>query len=678
MNSKYDERFVNGSARYVDDLTFPGMLYLGIVRSPYARARLLDVKGGISHKEMPYKLSSVGEGASEGFEFLEHPVLANKYVGYVGQPVAAVYSDNRYNIEDLIESVDVSYEPLRPIMDPEESIKSEPMYPGLKSNLLYDGYRGTDFEIKDAPLILEDKFVNRRIVANPIEPRGVLAAYDGRRLTVWASTQSVHSLKEGFCETLNLKPEDVRVIQVDTGGAFGTKGGIYPEYIIAAAIAMKEKRPVKWIETRSEHLVSTRPGRGVVGKMKLYADRSGKILGLKGDIIVDTGAFAGGSGEFSAPFIAMQITGPYNIRKAYIHAMSVLTNKVVQGPYRGAGRPEASFFMERMVDLLADELKMDPVDLRILNSTTEPFTSPTGLQIEASRPFIEAAVKGLEYEKYRGKSGVGFSFFVLVPATMPGESAKISVSDGRVRVWLGGNAHGQRHDRFVASIIENELGVSEDRIDFQLGDTDQTESGVGSWGSRSAMMGGSALVLAARKIKKLVESKYGKYSPDALLNGKWESFEFFNYDKPLNSLGANLVAVDVGELGQIKIKECASYYDVGNVLNEKNAINQIVGGCAQGVGQTLFEELAFDENGQLMTSSIADAGVPTADLLPRFKAKLHRNPSSLPSGAKGVGESPTIGVPSALVRAIETATGVRIRDTPISQEKLLEGMGILS
>ncbi|MDS0257024.1 molybdopterin-dependent oxidoreductase [Thermoplasmatales archaeon AK] len=327
MTSKFDERFVNGTARYVDDLTFPGMLYLGIVRSPYARARIIDISGGITHKDLPLKLSSVGEGATEGFEFLEHPVLANKYVGYVGQPVAAVFSENRYAVEDLIESVDVSYEPLKPIMDPEESLRSEPMYPGLKSNILFDRYRGNDFEIKDAPIVLEDKLVNKRISANPIEPRGVLAAYDGKRLTVWISTQSVHSIKEGFCETLNLKPENVRVIQADTGGGFGTKGGIYPEYVIAAAIAMREKRPVKWIETRSEHLLATRSGRGAIGKMKLYADRSGRILGLKGDVIVDTGAFAGGSGEFSAPFIAMQITGPYHIRNAYIHAMSVLTNK---------------------------------------------------------------------------------------------------------------------------------------------------------------------------------------------------------------------------------------------------------------------------------------------------------------------------------------------------------------
>ncbi|MDS0257025.1 molybdopterin-dependent oxidoreductase [Thermoplasmatales archaeon AK] len=333
--------------------------------------------------------------------------------------------------------------------------------------------------------------------------------------------------------------------------------------------------------------------------------------------------------------------------------------------------------MERMVDMLADEIGKDPVDVRILNATTAPFKSPTGLEVEASRPFIEAAVRELEYEKYRGKKGVGFSFFVLVPATMPGESAKIAVEGGRVKVWLGGNAHGQRHDRFVETILKNELDVPADFIDFQLGDTDQTESGVGSWGSRSAMMGGSALILAARKLKSQVEAKHGRYSSKLLLQGKWEVFEFFNYDKHLNSLGANLVYAETGSLGEIRIKECLSYYDVGIPLNERNVINQIVGGCAQGVGQTLFEELAFDENGQLITSSIADSGVPRADLLPRFKAKLHRNPSSLPSGSKGVGESPTIGVPSALVRAVETIAGVRIRETPINQEKLLESLRIV-
>ncbi len=666
------EKLVSGKGNFVDDINMPGMLHLSFVRSPYARAKILRIKGGITWKDVDLKMASVGEGATKGFEYLEHPVLAKDYVGYVGQPVAAVYADSPYEAEDLAEtSVEVDYEPLKAIVDPEMSLTAEPMYPGLKSNLLADKYLGADFEIKDAPVIIEDRFVNHRIATDPIEPRGIVAAYDGNRLTVWVSTQSVHSLKEGFCEIMHLEPESVRVIQTDTGGAFGLKGGIYPEYIVAAYLAMREKRPVKWIETRREHLLASRPGRGVVGKMKLYADRTGKILGIKGDVIVDSGAFAGGSGEFSARFIAMQLTGPYEIKNAYIHAMSVLTNKVPQGPYRGAGRPEAAFFIERMVDRLADELEMDPVEIRLKNATTAPYVSPTGLTVEASKPFLESAVKAMGYHDHVRKGNTGFGWFVLVPATMPGETARILVDGGTVKVWLGGNAHGQRHDLFVRSILSDELGIDPSVVEWQKGDTDQLEDGVGAWGSRSAMMGGSALVEAARKLRKEVENKYGKYSPQKLLEGKWDSYEFFHYDKPYNNLGANLITVHQDDLGVIHVRECISYYDLGKVLNMDNVIGQNAGGCAEGIGQTLYEGLMFDENGQMMTSSIADAGVVTADLVPRYKLLLHKSESSLPSRAKGLGEAPTIGTPVALARAIEVATGLRIRETPINPEYLL-------
>lgn len=669
------EKLVTGRGNYVDDISLPGMLHLAFVRSTYARAKILKVSGAaITGKDLNMKMASVGEGATKGFEYLEHPVLAKDYVGYVGQPIAAVFADSPYEAEDLAESVEVEYEPMVAIVDPEKSLQSEPMYPGLQSNVLADSYLGQDFEIKDAPIMIEDRFVNHRIATDPIEPRGIVAAYDGQRLTVWVSTQSVHSLKEGFCEIMNLEPDRIRVIQTDTGGAFGLKGGIYPEYIVAAYLAMKEKRPVKWIETRREHLLASRPGRGVVGRMKLFADRKGRILGIKGDVIVDSGAFAGGSGEFSARFIAMQLTGPYEINKAYIHAMSVLTNKVPQGPYRGAGRPEAAFFIERMVDRLADELKMDPVEVRRINATRKPFKSPTGLEVEASLPFLESAVKAMNYHEYAKKGNAGFGWFVLVPATRPGETARILVENGSIKVWLGGNAHGQRHDLFVKSILADELKVDPSIVEWQKGDTDQLEDGVGAWGSRSAMMGGSALILAARKIKDQVTKKHGSYSVKKLLEGRWDVYEYFHYDESYNNLGANLVTVKQDDYGRIRVLDCISYYDLGKVLNMENALGQNAGGCAEGIGQMLYEGLMFDEKGQMLTSSIADAGVVTADLVPRYKLLLHPSESTLPSKAKGLGEAPTIGTPVAMARAIEVVTGLRITETPINPEFLLSAV----
>lgn len=336
---KSDINFVTGNTRYIDDIFLPGMLYMSVVRSQYARARLLSVKGGITAKDIGFlRMASVGEGASEDANSLMHPVLAWDYVNYVGgQPIAAVFSDDPYRSLDLLESVDVEYEPMKPVVEPEEALKREPIHPSMKSNILAEHELGEKFDIKDAPIVLEDKFYNRRIVPNPIETRGgVVASYDGGdRLTVWTPTQSVVAIREGgLCGVLNLPREKVRVIQTDTGGAFGgVKSALYPEYVLASLIAMKEKRPVKWVETRREHLSGSRPGRGVIGRMKIFANRQGgRVLGLDGgEVIVDAGAYGGGAGEFSSRFIAYQITGPYDIKKVHMHALAVLTNKIIQG-----------------------------------------------------------------------------------------------------------------------------------------------------------------------------------------------------------------------------------------------------------------------------------------------------------------------------------------------------------
>lgn len=664
------EKLVTGKGKFADDIKLPDMLYLSIVRSTYARAKLLSVKGGINASVANWKLTSVGEGATEGKKSLHESVFADNYVQYVGQPIAAVYADDPYKSLDLMDSVEVEYEPMKPILDPEAAVNFEPIHPGTGSNVVVDTYLGEQFEDNSSSIVLEDKFINRRIATNPLEPRGAIARYDGSRVTLLTGTQSVPSIKAGLVGVLGLPPEKVRVIQTDTGGGFGAKGGFYPEYAIAAYVAMKEKRPVKWIETRREHLLATKPGRGMVAKAKLFADRSGKINGIDAEVLVDMGAYAGGMGEFSPRFIGMQIGGQYDIKNARVRARAVLTNKVSQGPYRGAGRPEAAFVTERMVDLLADEIKMDPVELRLMNATTIARRSPLGLEVEASRPFLERAVSAMKYNSHKARN-VGFSFFVLVPAATPGESAKIASRDGKILVWLGGNTHGQRHEEWVSSILAEELGVPSSVVELQPGDSDELQWGVGSWGSRSAMMGASALVNAAHKIKEVVKKAHGKYEPDILLSDDFEAVEEFRFKGSLNSLGANLVTADVNRLGNVEIDNCISYYDVGRALNEDNVKGQIAGGMLQGIGQTIYEELAFDEEGQLLTGSISDAGVPNAKQAPKYTVMFEESRSSLPSGAKGVGESPTIGVPPALCRAIELSIGKRIRETPIRIETLL-------
>ena len=664
-----DRRFVTGAGRYVDDIKMEGMLHLHIVRSPYARARVLSVTGGITGHEFKADMAAVGEDAG-GEGVVPFPALATERVNYVGQPVAAVLGKDRYEAEDRAEEVDVQYEPLKAVIDPEEALTAGPIHPSMSSNVASESTLGKKFVLK-TPVEVEETLSMARVVPNPLETRGLVAAYDGTVLTVYASTQSVFSWKEGFEQSLGLGPRQVRVIQMDTGGAFGSKGGIYPEYLVAAHAAMKLKRPIKWTESRYEHLMATDQGRGSRARMKLYADRQGRVKGVKADILVDGGAYPMGGIMWSPRWIAFQLTGPYAIPHAYAATTGVLTNKVIMGPYRGAGRPEAAFYMERMMDRLADETGLDPAEVRLRNAATKQNRSPFGLRIPASKPFLKEAFSALRYAKRRKKETVGLSCFVLIPAAEGGESARVAVRGGRVKVWVGGNTHGQGHDVFARRLVKEELGVREEQVDYEPADTGILTGGVGSWGSRTAMMGGGAIVSACRKVKALAKKKLGRsYSPAALLKGDYEAEAHFESRELLNSFGANLAAAQINEVGMASITEIVSYYDAGKVLNRSMVESQVTGGAAQALGEVLYEKSVYGEDGQLLTATLADSGVPHSTEMPKFVVMTADHRSALPHGAKGVGESPTIGVPPAAVRALEVTLGRKLVSLPIESEML--------
>ena len=667
--TEQERRYVLGMGRYVDDVKLEGMMHLHFVRSPYARARVLSVSGGITGHEFKADMAAVGEDAG-GESAVPFPALATERVNYVGQPVAAVLGKDRYEAEDKADEVDVQYEPLKAVIDPERAVTAEPIHPTMSSNICSESILGKDFKV-DAPIEIEETLSIARVVPNPLEPRGLAVAYDGSVLTVYASTQSVFSWKEGFEQSLGLKGNQVRVIQMDTGGAFGSKGGIYPEYLVAAYAAMKSKRPVKWTESRYEHLMATDQGRGSRAKMKLYADRQGRIRGLKADVLVDGGAYPMGGAMWSPRWIAFQLTGPYAISKAYAVARGVLTNKVIMGPYRGAGRPEAAYYMERMMDRLSDEIGIDQAEIRLRNAASRTNRSPFGLRIPASKLFLKEAFSALGYYKRRNREKVGLSCFVLIPAAEGGESAKVVVRAGRVKVWVGGNTHGQGHDFFAKRLIKDELGVREDLVDYEHADTGVLSEGVGSWGSRTAMLGGGAIVEASRKVKAQAKKRLGRnYSVSALLKGEYEAEVLFETKELLNSLGANLVAAKINKEGMASVEEVVSYYDVGKILNPTMVESQVMGGSAQALGEVLYERAVYDDDGQLLTATLADSGVPHATEMPKFVVMTASHRSSLPHGAKGVGESPTIGVPPATVRALELVLGKKLADMPIESEKL--------
>jgi carbon-monoxide dehydrogenase large subunit len=663
-------RFVLGKGRFVDDIFFDNMLYLKVVRSPYARARILKIEGGITGHELSASMSSVGEGATRGRTNVNYPVLATDYVNYVGQPVAAVLAEDIYEAEDKAEEVDVEYEPLKPVVDPYKAIESEPIHPDTDSNVFVEKRLGKDFDIM-ADIILEDRLGCERIIPNPLEPRGIVANYDGTKLTIYGSTQSVYSWKEGICQSLKLSPEQVRVVQMDTGGAFGSKGGIYPEYIIAAYASIKAKRPVKWIETRLEHLQATAHGRGAYADMKVYLRKDGRILGIKADILVDSGAYPVGVAPWAPSWIGYQITGPYAIENVFVRGRAVYTNKVPLGPYRGAGRPEAAFFIERMVDMICDKLGIDPVKVRMINTAKGLWKSPLGLEVEDARGFLERAARSLGYSKLRGR-GIGISYFVLIPNIEPGESARVKIENGVVRVWLGGSSHGQGHDEFARKIVSEELGVPVEKIFFENSDTEKISEGIGSWGSRSAILAGSALVEACEKIRKEAESKLGtKFKVEELLNSEFDVSVFYKPEGQLNSLGLNIAIAGVDEFGFARVEKILAYYDAGTVLNKPMAISQVIGGSIQGLGQVLTERAVYDEEGQLVVGSISEAGVLKILATPDFLIMFDEANKKARYRAKGLGESPTIGVPPATIRAIEKLAGKRFKSTPLTQEDLL-------
>jgi carbon-monoxide dehydrogenase large subunit len=350
---------------------------------------------------------------------------------------------------------------------------------------------------------------------------------------------------------------------------------------------------------------------------------------------------------------------------------AVLTNKVSLGPYRGAGRPEAAFFMERIIDRLADEVGLDQAEVRLRNMPSRSFKSPTGLSVKPSKPFFAEAMRAFRYASRNKKEILGISCFVLIPASFGGESAKMAIREGRVKVWLGGSSHGQGHDVFVKKLASEELGIPEELVDFMPADTNALRKGIGSWGSRSAIVGGGAVVEASRKLKAVAKKKLGRaYSPARLLEGEYEAEVRFEPKGSMNSFGANLVSASVNREGMAVINEITSYYDVGRILNPNMLESQITGGFAQALGEVLYERALYNEDGQLLTATIADSGVPHSTEMPRFVVKTASHLSSLPHGVKGVGESPTIGVPPAAIRSLERTLGRRLTDLPIESELL--------
>jgi len=666
-----------GKSTYLDDISPKNMAYLHVVRSPIARGIIKnaskpqnslltftwdDVKLYMPVRVFPGLKAQVAK----------MPVLADGRVNFVGQPVLAFVVDDRYKTEDVAEEVSIDYEELEPVVDPEEALNREPIHLGLKSNVTTDELlQGGELSLKDkADVVVSRKIKQHRVVSNPMETKSIVCWWEGDTLNVYVGTQAPFGVKNDLREVLGIPPENIKVYSSpNVGGGFGNKSSGYPEYVLAALASKKLNRPVKWVETRSEFLVNAQSlGRGEVSDMKLYATKDGEVLGIEGTIIANIGTYDYGINFNTSLFVSRLSTGPYKMKFASIRAISVFTNTPPMGFYRGAGRPEAALIHETLVEDLADELGMDPVEIRKKNLVDDSgYITPLGNKIDPAG-YHEVLAEAEKYyrkakEVYKDK-GVSLITFTEIVRTSPGESARARIKDGKVYFYLGLGPHGQAYASTFSKLASETLGISEDKIEVITGNTDTVKEGIGSFGSRGGTIGGSAVIASAKELL----NKIGK---DKLTEEDLKKFEgieaevFYRADD-IFAPGAHVAIVDVDDTGRVKVLEYYAVDDVGRVLNVEEVGGQIVGGVLQGVSQVTLEAMKYDERGNPLCASIADCGVPTAMEAPlRVEPKYIEYPSYLPSKSRGVGEAGTTGALPAIFIAVEKKTKKKFNQTPI-------------
>jgi carbon-monoxide dehydrogenase large subunit len=750
VRRKEDIRFITGRGQYTDDIVRPGAARAVFVRSPHARARIrhIDVSAA---RNMPGvvdvltgeqlaadKIGNLICGwmihSKDGspMKMAPHPALAAETVNFVGDPVAVVIAATVAQARDAAEKVKVDYDVLPAVIDPAKAKSGPQIHAVAPRNTIYEWALGdpkaVDAAFAAAKHVTRLDLVNNRLIPNAIEPRAALAEYDAGtdRLTLWNTSQNPHVARLVISAFVGLAPEHkLRVIAPDVGGGFGSKIFIYPEEVVCLWAARRLRRPVKWTAERSESFLTDAHGRDHVTHAELALDEHGKILALRVRTIANLGAYMSTfSSSVPTYLYATLMSGQYDIPHIYCEVDAVYTNTVPVDAYRGAGRPEATFVVERLVEVAAREMGIDPADLRKRNFIRSfPHQTPVIMTYDAGdyhaslRKAMELAdVKGFNKRKResarRGKlRGLGYSTYIeacgIAPSRAVGslgcgvglwESAEVRVNPtGTVEVLTGTHAHGQGHETTFAQLVSERLGIPIENVSVVHGDTDKVQFGMGTYGSRSAAVGMSALVKAIDKVidkaRKVaahmleasegdIEFKDGKFTVagtdksaawgDVALNA-YIAHKFAGQDlepglketafyDPTNftfPAGCHICEVEVDpETGRTEIVSWTAVDDFGTVVNPMIVEGQVHGGIAQGVGQALLEGAVYDNNGQLVTGSLMDYTMPRAYDLPSFKVGLTETKSpSNPLGIKGCGEAGAIAAPAAVINAITDAIG---------------------
>jgi carbon-monoxide dehydrogenase large subunit len=742
-----DPRLLTAGGVYVDDLRTPelsGAARLTFVRSPVAHARItgIDTSEALSEpgviavltvRDMddlapppPSSGEWDGSPAPLGGPWAE-PLLAVDTVRFVGEPVAVVITDGRYQGEDAADLVAVDYDPLPVVLGPTAAVADETLlFPAAGTNVAINNAVSTDDTPFDAcEVVVEQDIVNQRVACLPMEGRTTAATYENGKLTVWASSQNAQLSRLILAGALGMAPDQIRVVVPDVGGGFGAKVGIDRDTITIAWAARKTGRAMRWAETRSENLVAMTQGRAQLQHVKIGGSRDGRILAYRLDVIQDAGAYAriGGLLPF---FTCLMAPGVYDIPDVQAGFRMAMTNATPIAPYRGAGRPEATAAIERAVDLFAAEIGMDPAEVRRRNFIAPdqfPFQTKTGALYDTGR-YAEALDKVLaaaDYDQLRQEQqrrrasgdprqlGIGISTYVEITAAdaSAGETAKLEVKDdGSATVYTGSSAHGQGHHTAWAMLVQDELGIRMDQVTVIHGDTDLIPVGVGTYGSRSLQLGGLAVHKAAIEVKDtarqqaaemleaaeadvLLDTSTGTWQvrgdPDTALSwaqvaghasgGSLIADVSFSVDRPTFPFGAHLSVVEVDtDTGQVRMLRHVTVDDAGTVLNPVLTEGQRHGGIAQGAAQALLEEVLYDADGNPLTSTLADYAAISAPDLPSFELVASETPTDLnPLGVKGIGEAGTIGSTPAIQNAVVDAVshlGIRHIDMPTTPQRV--------
>jgi carbon-monoxide dehydrogenase large subunit len=738
---KEDERLITGQTNWTDNIKLPGMLHVAFLRSPFAHAKIRSVDVSAARDEPGVIAAYSGADFADEQGSLpcawpvtpdiiipDHPPMATDEVRYVGEAVACVVARDRYAAADALNAIEIDYDPLPPVLDIRDAIKDGSPKVHEAGNQSFDflfQQGDLDSAFTDAPIIMERTYRQQRLIPAAMEPRAVVASDVGGEFTLWSATQIPHVLRVMLALVTGIGEQNLRVIAPDVGGGFGSKLQVTAEEVLALLITRKLGRPVKWTESRSEGNMTVHHGRDQWQYIKLAADNDGRIRGLDVDLLADMGAYL----MLVTPGVpllgAFMFPGIYKMDGYSFRCRGVFTTKMPTDAYRGAGRPEATFAIERIMDELADQLGLDPFEVRERNWIKHeefPFTTIAGLTYDSGN-YEAATAKAKElfgYDELRAEQerrrasgdpvqlGIGVSTFTemcgLAPSRVLGslaygaggwEHASIRMlPTGKVEVVTGASAHGQGHETAWSQIVADKLGVPFEDIRVLHGDTQVSPKGMDTYGSRSLAVGGMALVSACGKVidkakpiaagmlevsaddlewtpgrftvkgdpdkgVSIAEIALATFAAHALPDGVEPNIDAdATYDPENFSFphGTHLCATEIDtETGFVKIRKYVAVDDIGKVVNPLIVEGQVHGGLAQGIAQALYEEAVYDDDGNLVTTTLADYLVPAASDLPSYVTGRTESPADTALGAKGVGEAGTIASTPAVVNAIVDA-----------------------